>query len=362
MFPQDVDWAEHDSHNRPLGFSCWDCGDVCKKLRPDWTIEQSQEEYQKGGDFQSMMDVAADLQASLDEKDKARFTPGTHVTHDNYFGFELYQEFAAVTASEYQALGGVHPSTIQNKVPFPMKWAGPSSQPQSLYLLGLEGMTPDQIAGVRKVRLRFCNGVVSSDEYLNPQIQLDSAQPSFVLDHVFGKFVTQRPQNPIGAAPESVQSLRAMLEKEKQQTAFQGQADDSDDGWAESEEEGKRKGPRRAAPGYGEGTCAPAKVPKKTNKGKPAKQRVEPGKDKDLHSALGEPVEEGDSATGKASSLGRKLLKCNIDPELLGVASKVTGATKCLENLTAETLTATGENKYALSAKLRGVPSSASGD
>ena len=243
-----MDWGARDEvTGRPCGLCCWTCTDVFAKLRPGETLEECVAKYENSKDtaFKEMVDAAHE---KADGLNAPPFHPGTMVSHDNYYGFELYQEFGAVTAVEYKALTGVDPTTLQNKTPFPMKWAGPSTQPQNLYLLGLDGLSPTQLASVRKVRLRFCNGVLSSDQYLTPEFQLDADQPKFVLDHVFNeKFIPQRPLNPIGSAPESVAALQEMQQREQRAVeaaslaaaAVEAEAAEDGDGWEADEDEYK---------------------------------------------------------------------------------------------------------------------------
>ncbi len=364
---QDKEWAQYDGKNRPVGSCCWDCGDSIKKVRPGMTIEEVEAARSKDPKLDS--DITQAVNASKEINEPARFTPGSSVTHQQTYDFVLFQDFAALTAAEYKSITNVDPTSLANKKPFQVKWAGPNSTAQNLYLLGLEGMSPDLIASVRKVRLRFTNGVSSQDVYLDPDHQLLEDQGRFVLDHAFGIFADQRPQNPLGQAPESAASLRKMVEKEEtaadvQSEAADGIEDPDRDDWDEEPAE-RPVQPRRAAPGFGTGSVAqtPAKAKaaskgggkKGQGKGKrvAAAAAVLPEKTTLPTEALPSPEEV--SASGKSSSAKNPLL----DPEMQVVASKLGGASKCLENLLPEIFLVHDPNtsRYALSAKLRGVAS-----
>lgn len=325
------------------------------------TIEEVEKARTKDPKLDS--DISEAVKASQEMTEPARFTPGSSVTHQQTYDFVLFQDFAAVTAAEYKSITNVDPTTLANKKPFMVKWAGPNSTGQNLFLLGLEGMTPDQLASVRKVRLRFTNGVSSQDVYLDPDHQLLGDQGRFVLDHAFGIFADQRPQNPLGQAPESVASLRKMVEKETERTLETEAAEIPDperDEWDDETAEQPVR-PRRAAPGFGTGSVAPTPAkPKGSSKGGGKKGKgkkvagAEPEKATVAAEAPSTSNPEEVSASGKSS-----VAKGVLDSDMQVVASKVVGPNKCLEGLLPEAFLIHDPDvsRYQLSAKLRGVAS-----
>ena len=108
----------------------------------------------------------------LDESQSA-FRPSDLVYNGKSYNFKVTQEYACLTAEEFEKLIGVapsHPSLKLKSISLP--WAGPGSKNTTFFLMGFDGIPPERVKGLRTCTLEYMEGVVHEEIFLKPDDQL----------------------------------------------------------------------------------------------------------------------------------------------------------------------------------------------
>lgn len=197
-----------------MDVACFDCADCLGRIRPGMAVQQAAAELQKGkgatdqslqGDFDGALEQMA-------EAGGVRFLPGAAVDLGSTYGFRVFQDFGILTKQEYSTLVGVDPKDIGvSPCNLPFKQPGSSTE---LYLLSLEGLSPDQLASIRKIQVEFGKHVTNSSHYLTPENQLLENQSDFVLPYVFKKLNQEKPAG-LNPAAKSFPPLSLSQAREK---------------------------------------------------------------------------------------------------------------------------------------------------
>ena len=328
-----------------------------------------------------------DLEASISTK--------SGVERAKAYAYQVYQDFACLTESEYVDMIGESPSPDSK---FGVKFNGPDKPETNMFTVSLRGLPPDELAAVRKVRLSYTDGFTHNAVMLNPDEQVLKDQGQRIFKHLASQELQKRPASwKLGQRsfpPKSYQELKeaAQLKKDKAATeqafalaALQRQnrhdeimGSDDDDEWGEGEQEDKETMPpvpqpaRKAGVDYSALSDDEAPKPvKKRQTGKAAKSAPKSTASTAAPSAArghvqaiaaaerSERMERG-SAGGVS---GSKKSTTALDTEMKYVADKhlATGAGtsfNCLGNLLVENFLADHEDDRSLGAILRGVISS----
>ena len=167
-------WGERDAEGYPVGGACYDCFDVKSVIRPGEETAETLKSYNNprapDESLTSDFDTAKSNQSQKPVSPNL-FRPGVSVDLRCVYGYTVSQNYALVTAEEFESLSGLDPETAGAEA-VELPWHGPGAPDTDLFLLGLEGMRPDQALSVRTVKLKFSRGTVRMDNYLSPADQL----------------------------------------------------------------------------------------------------------------------------------------------------------------------------------------------
>ena len=368
------------------------------RIRPELTIDEAELAFSSGKpqDRQLINDynMASEQYERSGEMDST-FKPGANVDHHLEFGYTIYQEFALLTESEFKGIIGAEPKELgmksakEKSFEHQVEWASPGVT-NNMYLVSLEGLSPTELAVVRKIRLEVKKAAIHADSYLRPSDQLLANQGHHVFGHVFKLMAEGRPMSASlqASLPESVASLRKKVNdkveaEEATAAAFkQRNAEwlanrehdasldsfdklmDSDDG---EDADARARMPRRQA-GFAAGNVGAAGAPKAKKQKtatqlKSTKTEAEVGDVSSATSTTGVPPTAStvmpaisDGKRGGDADSSTRMSKKGLDDEMAQVAEKHTGSsTKCLEGFQCQAFLEETEKRYNLSAKLRGV-------
>eukprot|EP00434_Breviolum_minutum_P036968 symbB.v1.2.032765.t2/scaffold3849.1/size49308/2 len=223
----DIEWGDYDSHGNPSGRACFKCKDILCRIRPELTIDQAEESFTSGKPQD--VGLVSDFNAALEQYDQvgatdATFKPGANVDHQMSFGYTIFQDFGLLTESEFKAVIGAEPkdvgmkSTKGKKFEHQIEWAAPGES-NNMYLVSLDGLSPIELATVRKIRLEVKKAAIHADAYLRPSDQLLANQGQHVFGHVFKMMADKRPMSASlqASTPESVGSLRKKVQDQREQ-------------------------------------------------------------------------------------------------------------------------------------------------
>lgn len=381
IFLKDTPWNAHDPAGHfAVGISCFTCADAIGRIRPGMVPEEAK----KVLETRPCPDGAlkADLQKAqsiLIEGADSNIMPLSDVHTQKGYDYMIYQEFAILTESEHFKLTGISVKDAGSKAKaWDINWLGPNSKTQ-FWILGLEGLTSEQISAVRKVRIAFHDGVTFNSNFLAPSENLIPSQGSRVFEHIVDKKMAARPGTLRGnftSVPDSVADLKAKaneMEPDEEEveaalaTARVEGEDDMDEFLDEDEADGQAA---PAMPSRTAGIDLSLLEDAKPNK-RPKAKAAKTGKgEKGGTSASGvstQAPDDGDTGTvaSKPSSKSKLLAASEgLDPDLQFVAQKHLATSsgssiKSLEGLEPHHfLLASQSEERTLSSKLRGVRNS----
>jgi len=156
---EDVTWGNYDDSNNILGDICFTCVELCGRLRPGLDADQCLSLY-KSGDEKLAADFEAGLQAMGDEDIVGQFQPASSVDHDQSYTFSVFQDYGLLTESEFCRVCKMTPQeagfgATKNKKPaLTLGLFGPKSK-EKYYPVGLQGVSVDELFGMRKIRVEF---------------------------------------------------------------------------------------------------------------------------------------------------------------------------------------------------------------
>lgn len=111
------------------------------------------------------MDQALSLDLPEDtEEAVGKFLPGSSCERSSSYAFVVFQDYGLVTESEFTRLCKLTPTqaglagTSKKIQSLHFGFHGPGSR-ERYYLVGLEGLAPDQLWSIRKVRLQLTDNV-----------------------------------------------------------------------------------------------------------------------------------------------------------------------------------------------------------
>ena len=157
------------------------------------------------------------------QESESAFRPVEKVGTEQVYQYTIYQEYAALTAEEFEKIFRVHPNQGLPKVKsIAVPWQGPESSGKKLthfWLVGLEGIPQDILPYVRKAKLEYTDRVASDQLFLRPEDQLVSGQGQ----RVFGWLAAaQESKRPVGLSfggggrPLSFKDIANRMEREGQ--------------------------------------------------------------------------------------------------------------------------------------------------
>ncbi len=167
---EEVAWGEYDEHGNMLGEICYGCAEMCGQLRPGLSPEQCLVTFQ-GKDEKSekmKLDMESGLKAKGDEDIEGQFLPSSNVDHNQSYSFVVYQDVGLLSEAEFTRICRTTPSqagfgTAKNKKQaLTFSFFGPKSK-EKYYQVGLNGVPPEEIHGMRKMRIQFSDSVPVSE-------------------------------------------------------------------------------------------------------------------------------------------------------------------------------------------------------
>ena len=128
------------------------------------------------------------------------------------YGYQVYQDYGCLNETEYKDMIGAIPPA---KSEFPIRFNGPNNPPTKMYTVGLQGLAPDQLAAIRKVRISYTDGFELCSNLLQPQNQLLKDQGRNIFKHVATAEMDKRPAawKMTGKGPDSFASLQRKVEE-----------------------------------------------------------------------------------------------------------------------------------------------------
>lgn len=210
-------WYQHDPFGNPTLSCCFSCADGIGQIRPNLTPQQAAEvlkDPRSDPSFPKDLEVMIGIQDGEQEPD---LSTRTAVDHAKEYAFEVFQDFGCLTATEYKALTGQTPDP-NSKIALSVKFSGPDQPATQMYTVGLEGLAPDKLASIRKVRLSFKNGITTTACLLEPERQMLRDQGSRIFKHVASDELSRRPDSwKLGAKkpPPTIQELKAQSEQDQ---------------------------------------------------------------------------------------------------------------------------------------------------
>ena len=393
---QDTPWAEHAPESvggYPIYSCCYACADIVGRIRPGMTLDVAKECYDNthASSDPSLRDDFDSAKLNMAEEELEAFRPGAHITRAKCYAFDVFQDFACLTAEEFWKLTSLTP--VQAHVD-PIELSAYPKGTKQFFLLSLEGLTCSQIASVRKVRIRYGDAASSEAVFLRPEDQLLENQGLYVMPYVLGKHMAERPEalqnaRPLTKPVPSVQDLQkkkseedaaevarlkaasAKLEREENRDEYDDVFDEMGAGEAE---ESIQVAKMRRRPGLEALATKTTRAPKKhAAKGGVTPSTVAPSEVSSLSARAAssqvhalQDAQEPTGAKKSGSQSGKaKLSVSDLDPEMQSVAEKHLSSDKgssinSLHQLNVEFFLVEyeeGQKRYAQSAKLKGVSS-----
>ncbi len=193
-----------------------------------YQVTSGQERYHAKPAFAEDPSFHADFDqgcSKLDElqESESAFRPTDEVTTEQVYQYTIYQEYACVTAEEFEKIFRVHPNQGLPKVKsIAVPWQGPESSGKKLthfWLVGLEGIPQDILPYIRKARLEYSDRVASDQIFLRPEDQLVSGQGQKVFGWLAAAQESKRPVGLSfggGGRPMSFKDIANRMEREGQ--------------------------------------------------------------------------------------------------------------------------------------------------
>lgn len=273
------------------------------------------------------------------------FAPSSKVFAQGGYGFQVFQDYAALSATEYEELVGHPPTHLKLKpMPLPLKAPGTNS---ILYAIDLHALPAEHLHSVRKVRVYFENCVNHQEIYVDPRSQLYAEHGTRIYKHLVALHNDSRPSS-IQVGTDRPKDLNALIREHQQKDAastealssMKEEADDDEDEDADDDDEEATpaiiQAPARRL-GFSGGSLAPQapSAKKKTVTGaKGSQQKGGKGKSKGKGSSPWVPETEAETAeeiqsTSKKGStkqtkreMGVSAVLETLDEELQLVAEK----------------------------------------
>lgn len=220
----------------------------------------------------------------LQGEEKADIQTRQGVQQLKAYGYQVFQDFGCLNETEYKDMVGAIPPA---KSEFPIRFNGPNNPPTKMFTVGLEGLSPDKLAAIRKVRISFTDGFELCSNLLQPQNQLLKDQGRNIFKHVATAEMDKRPGcwKMTGKGPDSFASLRKKVEEAmgkqserlKELAEIEYESHESDDDWNDEEPEPNNAlvaAPKRQ-PGIDMGQMSDDEAPhRKKRKGATAKVKA----------------------------------------------------------------------------------------
>ena len=157
--------------------ACFRCCDIALKIRPLQTIATLIKYYKLGKEKKKRIVDDPDFLADFDEAydvqengDPQRFAAKSNVLTAEIYGFELFQDYAALTDGEYAALIGSTAQELKKK-PFQVPFQTPEAL-KNYHLLDLPKLTQGVSDGMRKARVYFRSEACHQKVYLDGSKQM----------------------------------------------------------------------------------------------------------------------------------------------------------------------------------------------
>lgn len=327
---------------------CFPCGDLGLKLRPASTLKQLADVYtnqngQRASDpsFPTEFDEGKVAQAKIEEGEVLAYSPSSNVLCSTAYGFQLYQEYAALTEAEYVELTGKPTVDLKlTAISLPFKAPGQNS---NLYAMDLAGFPLEQQLSVRKVKIFYNTEAAHEEMYLTPSVQVHQEQGMHVFKHVVKLHMDKRPAiaKPLFTRPNNLgqhiqlheqksEVLKAQLHAEARAAA--DSEDEHEPGSGEDEEADEVQQVRRKPLGVGGGSLAGSTlVPKKKARAQDASSRKRPAPelcDDDQSSKKSKGTKKEETTAMRLEALDETMRKVALKHLESGGASF-----KCLEQL-----------------------------
>lgn len=290
-------------------------------------------------------DFALALKVHSEEVD-ANISRPSDVFQSKQYAYQIFQDFALLTEAEFKKVTGSPPT---KKDAFESQFHGPTSK-TPMFTCSLEGMAPDEIASVRKVRVSYQNGLEMNSNLLQSENQLLESQGRRIFQFLTDNQLKKRPSTWQGSSkPPSIGDLwqrkaeeeqSLLSERERVISSLNGvQPDEEDeDSWASDDAETKNVQPEM--PGRKAGVALDsddegrpkAKAKASIRKSKRAAMTTEAAQTDDDQ----EKVEKASSAGGKSQSRqSSQTGVANLDKEMQLVADKhlLTGGGSSIKSL-----------------------------
>ena len=276
------------------------------------------------------------------EEVEANIARPSDVFQSKQYAYQIFQDFALLTEAEFKKHTGSPPT---KKDAFESQFHGPTSR-TPMFTCSLEGMTPDEIAAVRKVRISYQNGLVMNSNLLKSENQLLESQGRRIFQSLADNQLKKRPSTWQGSSkPPSIGELRQKKADEEQE-ALEARAqvlqdlqtatapgEDECDSW-NSDEETKAAQPdmpgRKAGVSFESDDEAKPKAKAKSSR-KAKKGHGDALNDDEMM----DKVEKASSAGGKSGSKQSASPAANLDKEMQLVADKhlLTGGGSSIKSL-----------------------------
>ncbi len=180
---QEVQWAEHDARRDPVGDRCFLDVQTQVEAFPELTFEEcaakfhSKEEKVWKAGFQAARQVKQQL---LEGNPAPEWRPPSSVCHTKKRTITTYFEVGFVTEAEVQHMTGSTSKDLRLGKPHSLDLEDGQSTLQG-WFIKLSGLSPSDLAGVRRVRIESSVGIDLQEHLLVPgkQIQQDQGLKTF---------------------------------------------------------------------------------------------------------------------------------------------------------------------------------------
>ncbi len=325
---------------------CFPCGDVALKLRPGASLQDLADVWtgangKKGSDPEFVQEFgdAKENQEQIGQEGPV-FAPASNVLCSSAYGFELYQEYAAVTESEYKELTGKSTADLKLTA-FALPFRAPG-QNSNLYAIDLQKFPQDLHLSVRKVKIYFDTAAAHEELYLTPATQIHQSQGANVFKHVVSLHMANRPHvaKPLTDRPKTLEQHIKMHDDKVEVARAQLEADVRAAAELEDEDSSDAEPlvpvAKQRQLGVGAGSLVQSTVPKKRPK---AGAQSAPSKGRSTKHGT-DAVEEPESSKksrGNKKDEGNQALVESLDESMRMVAQRHLQcgghSIKCLESL-----------------------------
>ena len=147
-------WGSYDEDGLPVFNICWACSDICQRIAPDKTTDKCLELYngpeQDGGGFKTDFDKSSEI---IDGDDEGGFRPGAHAHHSKCWSYDVFQDHALLTETEFTRICKQTPQQAKKK-PLSISFRGMNSN-EKYYPVAMKGMSLEDMLSCRKIRLKM---------------------------------------------------------------------------------------------------------------------------------------------------------------------------------------------------------------